>query len=132
MIRSKTTTKIISLLLPFFLVGLSLLPFAMVHRKEQQYLRRKEFSGMPQERTPVTSSKNSEYNSKAFVLLEMDGSRTSNNIVPTEEMIQTVNQTFVYAYDYVTHNNVQCHQDASFGAERSVVSATILDLLQYQ
>ena len=132
MIRSKTTTKIISLLLPFFLVGLSLLPFAMVHRKEQQYLRRKAFSGMPQERTPVTSSKNSEYNSKAFVLLEMDGSRTSNNIVPTEEMIQTVNQTFVYAYDYVTHNYVQCHQDASFGAERSVVSATILDLLQYQ
>ena len=90
-------------------------------KEATQYLRRNTLS-MPEKCTPVPiSSDDIKYDSKAFVLLELDGSASRDEIInPTKEDIQSVDNSFLYAYEYLA----TC--DTSFGAERYVVSGNLI------
>jgi len=103
-----------------FLFSLSLMGFLLPTFAERtQYLRRKMDFNLPEKCTPLPISSNElKYNSKLFVLLVLDGSGGSKM---TEQNIQSFERTFVDAYGYVT----PC--DSSFGAERYIESAKIVD-----
>jgi len=111
-----------------------------------QYLRRKTNSfSIPEKCTPLPISKDDyEYNSKVYVLLELEESRENNGLInpypqadiqslsrlveldngvinPNPQDIQSIARAFVGTYDYLT----PC--DTSFGAEHYIVSANIVD-----
>ena len=117
-----------NILFTLSLIGSSLL-IPTFGKGTQQYLRRKTTYSLPlpEKCTPVPiSTVEYEYNSKVFVLLELDGSRENDEFVkPYKQDVDAIDRAFVDAYEYLTACGLQ-----QLGSQRYAISADIIDAVE--